>query len=208
MDPQGEGGTRDRYDLPEWETTSRHRGEKPPARTFTPWGRSKARIAASFNFLMPPKRRYCGLSKKTTYIILFIVLLAIIALIIGLAVGLSNRSRYATPQERVFDAVRGVDRILRSHHQTLPLGSQTYTGDLTYYSPGLGACGITSSDNDNIVSISHTVFDAASKGSNPNANPLCKHKIRALREGSSVDLTVVDRCDMHTSVPCSELANC
>jgi len=157
---------------------------------------------------MPPQRRYCGLSKKSTCIILFIVFLTIIALIIGLAVGLSNRSKYVTPQIRIFIAVKGVDRTLRSHHQTLPLGSQAYTGDLTYYSPGLGACGITSSDNDNIVSISHTIFDAASKGSDPNANPLCKHKIRAVREGSSVDLTVVDRCDIHTSVPCSELINC
>ena len=50
------------------------------------------------------------------------------------------------------------------------------------------------SDSDIIVSISHFVFDAVSKGSNPNANPLCGHKIRAVRDGNSVDLTVVDRC--------------
>ena len=81
-----------------------------------------------------------------------------------------------------------------SHHQHLPLGSQSYTGDLTYYGPGLGACGITSSDTDHIVSISHFTFDAVSKGSNPNANPLCGHKLRAVRNGDSIDLTVVDRC--------------
>ncbi len=69
-----------------------------------------------------------------------------------------------------------------------------YTGDLTYYGPGLGACGVTSSDSDNIVSISHIVFDAASTGSDPNANPLCRHKLRAVRDGNSIDLTVVDRC--------------
>ena len=83
---------------------------------------------------------------------------------------------------------------LLSHHQNLPLGSQGYTGDLTYYGPGLGACGITSSDTDHIVSISHFTFDAVSKGSNPNANPLCGHKLRAVRNGNSIDLTVVDRC--------------
>ena len=74
------------------------------------------------------------------------------------------------------------------------MGSQRYTGDLTYYGTGLGACGITSSDNDDIVSISHFVFDAVSKSTDPNANPLCRHKIRAVREGRSVDLMVVDRC--------------
>ena len=85
-------------------------------------------------------------------------------------------------------------KLLPSHHQHLPLGSQTYTGDLTYYGPGLGACGVTSSDTDHIVSISHFTFDAVSKGSNPNANPLCGHKLRAVRNGDSIDLTVVDRC--------------
>ena len=85
-----------------------------------------------------------------------------------------------------------------SHHQGLPLGSQTHSGDLTYYSPGLGACGVTSSANDDIVSISHIIFDAASSGSDPNANPLCKHKVRALRNGKSLDLTVVDRCNSMT----------
>ncbi|KAH6639992.1 RlpA-like double-psi beta-barrel-protein domain-containing protein-containing protein, partial [Truncatella angustata] len=78
----------------------------------------------------------------------------------------------------------------------------TFTGDLTYYAPGLGACGVTSSSEDDIVSVSHIVFDAASTGSNPNANPLCGRKIRIQRDGSegkkransSVDVTVVDRC--------------
>lgn len=67
-------------------------------------------------------------------------------------------------------------------------------GDLTYYGTGLGACGVTPSDSDNIVSISHYVFDAAMTGSDPNSNPLCGHKLRAVREGKGVDLTVVDRC--------------
>ena len=45
-----------------------------------------------------------------------------------------------------------------------------------------------------IVSVSHFIFDKVSKGSNPNANPLCKHQLRATRNGNNVDLTVVDRC--------------
>lgn len=119
-------------------------------------------------------QRWKLLSRK--YQILIILgLLAILALVIGLAAGLSTRSRT----------------------QNLPLPSGRggpYTGDLTYYAPGLGACGITSSNNDKIVAVSHLVFDAVSAGSNPNNNPLCGKKIRARRNNRSVDLTVVDRC--------------
>jgi hypothetical protein len=52
-----------------------------------------------------------------------------------------------------------------------------------------------------IVAISHYVFDAASKSSDPNQNPLCGLMIRASRFDEqvnaqrSVDLKVVDRCE-------------
>ncbi|KAJ9602384.1 hypothetical protein H2200_013239 [Cladophialophora chaetospira] len=118
--------------------------------------------------------RWRYLSRKAKIIIL-VILFAVIVLIIGLAAGLSTRK----------------------HTQNLPLPSGNggpYTGDLTYYAPGLGACGVTSHDSDKIVAISHLVFDAVSEGSNPNANPLCGKKIRARKNNKSVDLTVVDRC--------------
>lgn len=118
--------------------------------------------------------RWKVLSKRTRVIIIAFVI-ALVVLIIGLAAGLSTRH----------------------HTENLPLPSGhggPYTGDLTYYAPGLGACGVTSTDSDKIVAISHTVFDAVSTGSNPNANPLCGKKIRARRDNKSVDLTVVDRC--------------
>jgi len=119
-------------------------------------------------------QRWKGLSKRNRIIIISAVL-ALIILIIGLAAGLSTR--------------KGT--------QNLPLPSGRggpYTGDLTYYDPGLGACGVTSSNSDKIVAVSHLVYDAVSTGSNPNANPLCGKKIRARRDNKSVDLTVVDRC--------------
>lgn len=90
--------------------------------------------------------------------------------------------------------------LRRTRALPLPNGAETYTGDLTYYGPGLGACGVTSTDNDAIVSISHYTFDAVQTGSDPNQNPLCRRKIRATRvnektgKSVSVDLTVVDRC--------------
>lgn len=45
-----------------------------------------------------------------------------------------------------------------------------------------------------ICAVSHILYDAASKGSNPNANPLCGLKIRLRRNGKSVDVKIVDRC--------------
>lgn len=69
-----------------------------------------------------------------------------------------------------------------------------YEGDLTYYNPALGACGYDNSDSDLICAVSHVLFDAASTGSNPNANPLCGMKLRLRRDGKSVDVKVVDRC--------------
>ena len=108
-------------------------------------------------------------------------LLALLALILGLSIGLSVGGHQA---------------------QNLPLPSNhggPYSGDLTYYGPGLGACGVTSTSSEMIVSIAHSLFDAAQTGSDPNSNPLCGRKIRAKRYKEnvgerSIDLTVVDRC--------------
>lgn len=118
--------------------------------------------------------RWNTLSRRTR-ILIIVTLICVIALIIGLSAGLSSRSRT----------------------QNLPLPSShggPYNGDLTYYDPALGACGLTNSGSDAIVAVSHIIFDAVSVGSNPNANPLCGKKIRARRDNKSIDLTVVDRC--------------
>ncbi|RMY83495.1 hypothetical protein D0862_11681 [Hortaea werneckii] len=86
--------------------------------------------------------------------------------------------------------------------------------------PGLGACGVTSTEDDFIVALSHILFDAAGSstdaGGNSNENPLCGRMLRATRyneEASaqrSVDLRVVDRCtgcevdDLDTSLKAFE----
>ncbi|PLB49061.1 hypothetical protein P170DRAFT_383648 [Aspergillus steynii IBT 23096] len=123
-------------------------------------------------------QRWSALSqRKRTFIFIAVFgSLALIALIIGLAVGLTRRG---------------------SGHANLPLPTShggPYKGDLTYYDPALGSCGITSSSSDLICAVSHKLFDAASTGSNPNANPLCGLKLRVKRGESSVDVMVVDRC--------------
>jgi hypothetical protein len=154
-------------------------GALEAARTATVKRKPVATTTAPTSYSKPIYRRtlldrWRAFSRRTKIIILS-ALLALLILLIGLAAGLST------------------------HHssQNLPLpggNGGPFTGDLTYYAPGLGACGVTSTDSDKIVAISHIVFDAASTGSDPNANPLCGKKIRARRNDKSVDLTVVDRC--------------
>ncbi|KAH7072523.1 RlpA-like double-psi beta-barrel-protein domain-containing protein-containing protein [Paraphoma chrysanthemicola] len=134
-----------------------------------------------FDRILPPHRRYFGRSRRTLLIAILITFLCLLALIIGLAVGLSAKKK--GPQ-----------------NLPLPNGAETYTGELTYYNPGLGACGIDSTDNDAVVAVSHYTFDAVQTGSDPNQNPLCHRKIRATRvnektgKSVSIDVTVIDRC--------------
>ncbi|KAF2623665.1 hypothetical protein BU25DRAFT_375352 [Macroventuria anomochaeta] len=137
-------------------------------------------LSDRFDRILPPHKQYVGRSRRTFLVALLVAFVCLLALIIGLAVGLSKKSKT----------------------QNLPLPDNTdhHTGDLTYYGPGLGACGIESGDDDAIVSVSHYVFDAAQTGSDPNQNPLCGRKIRATRVDErigkqvSIDVKVVDRC--------------
>ena len=59
------------------------------------------------------------------------------------------------------------------------------SGDVTYYTPGLGACGHNNNENDLIVAVSHILFDAEKP---------CGRRMRVTSDKSSVDVTVVDRC--------------
>ncbi len=125
-------------------------------------------------YLYNAKKKYSLMSKRTKLVI-GVAITCLIMIIIGLAAGLSSHNKV----------------------QNLPLPSNNggpYQGQLTYYATGLGACGIDSKNGDSIVSVSHLLFDAVSKGSDPNQNPLCGKMIRAKRSKGSVDLKVVDRC--------------
>ncbi|KAI8634836.1 RlpA-like double-psi beta-barrel-protein domain-containing protein-containing protein [Xylariaceae sp. FL1651] len=69
------------------------------------------------------------------------------------------------------------------------------TGDLTYYTPGLGACGVTNTEDDAIVALSWQLFDQYTPASgNPNLNTLCGRQIQITRNGASAVVTVADRC--------------
>lgn len=126
------------------------------------------------NLLTSLRTRWTLLQKRMRVIIIGAVIIVLV-LIIGLSAGLASRSRISN----------------------LPLPNShggPYSGDLTYYDPALGACGLTNDGGDSIAAVSYIIFDAVSVGSNPNANPLCGKKLRARRDGKSIDLTVVDRC--------------
>jgi hypothetical protein len=180
-------------DAPDWELPEQSTS-KPTRPRF---GRRAVGWAISdrFDRILPPHKRYLGGSRRTLLIFIVALLLFILALVIGLSVGLTKKSKYALWRTHCLRLA-----IDSSRHRNLPLpdGAKTFNGDLTYYEPGLGACGITSTSEENIVSISHFTFDAVQTGSDPNQNPLCGRKVRAQRvyngETVSVDMTVVDRC--------------
>ncbi|KAL9588507.1 MAG: hypothetical protein Q9203_002692 [Teloschistes exilis] len=52
----------------------------------------------------------------------------------------------------------------------LPAITSAYSGDMTYYTPGLGSCGITNNSNDLVVALSIPMMG---NGANPNNNPKC-----------------------------------
>ncbi|KAL7929686.1 expansin-like protein [Trichoderma chlorosporum] len=64
--------------------------------------------------------------------------------------------------------------------------ASTYSGSLTWYNPGLGACGWTNNDNNPVVAVSRYIYDSES---------VCDRKIRVTYKGQSEVLTVVDRCE-------------
>lgn len=69
------------------------------------------------------------------------------------------------------------------------LSSGPFQGDITFFNPGLGACGWTDNDDSMIVAISHIKM-----GSQSNGNPLCGKTVRIQAEGKSVDVKVTDKC--------------
>jgi len=129
--------------------------------------------------LLPPQRKYVGLSRKRFLLFIVLPLLVLLLLVLPIALGVA----------------------LGGKNKAKPLPIDTggiWSGDLTYYAPGLGACGWTSGADDRIVAVSHLLFDAFQKDvTNTNQNPLCGKRIRVKRDfggEKSVDVVVSDRC--------------
>ncbi|GAP91792.1 putative riboflavin-aldehyde forming enzyme protein [Rosellinia necatrix] len=60
--------------------------------------------------------------------------------------------------------------------------AMAYAGDMTWYKPGLGSCGWTNSNNDNVVALS------------PSQSGNCGKSVRINYQGKSVTAKVVDKC--------------
>ncbi|KAH9930556.1 RlpA-like double-psi beta-barrel-protein domain-containing protein-containing protein [Amylocystis lapponica] len=74
--------------------------------------------------------------------------------------------------------------------------AQTNTGEATYYYPGLGACGITNTQDQYVVAVSVDFYnDYPGATSNPNDNPICQHSLTANYNGNSVTVAIVDQCE-------------
>jgi len=74
-------------------------------------------------------------------------------------------------------------------------GGDTYTGDLTYYDAGLGACGGTNTNSDMIAAVGWQFFDSFGGGyTNPNNAPICNKPVVITYGGKSITVTIVDRC--------------
>jgi hypothetical protein len=69
----------------------------------------------------------------------------------------------------------------------------TFTGDMTYYdvSVGLGSCGVSGTNSQDLVAINH--IDMAN-GANPNSNPHCGKQINIYYNGNMHTATVFDTC--------------
>ncbi|KAK6073472.1 Allergen Asp f 7-like protein [Seiridium cupressi] len=59
------------------------------------------------------------------------------------------------------------------------------SGDMTYYAPGLGACGIVNNESDAVVALSYLQYS----GADP-----CGRTIDITLNGKTVSVTVVDKC--------------
>ncbi|KAF9650508.1 expansin family protein [Thelephora ganbajun] len=67
----------------------------------------------------------------------------------------------------------------------------------TFYATGLGACGITNNDGQDIAAVSHSFFDSfpGYDGVNPNNNPMCSKTAEVTYNGITIHVKLTDRCE-------------
>jgi len=63
-------------------------------------------------------------------------------------------------------------------------GGEEFEGEATFYAPGLGSCGIDSTDADFVAALSKVLFDATG-ATNSNNNPYCGRKALVKAAGGS-----------------------
>lgn len=76
-------------EVPEWEHTAAANSHDGHSRLRA----TRASFESKIDSILPPHRRYLGLTRKAFLWIVLVVCLVLVALIIGLAAGLSQQSR-------------------------------------------------------------------------------------------------------------------
>ncbi|KAI1270354.1 RlpA-like double-psi beta-barrel-protein domain-containing protein-containing protein [Xylariaceae sp. FL1019] len=80
-------------------------------------------------------------------------------------------------------ALAAVGSALAAPTFTSSIANRSYTGDITYYEPGLGACGWTNSDSEDVVALSTADYDGN-----------CGKSITITKDGKTASAKVVDKC--------------
>lgn len=101
-----------------------------------------------------------------------------------------SSSYVAPPQSSAASGGSGVAGALAA------LLKETFSGDGTYYAPGLGSCGITNSATDMIAAVSWEFYDSfpGYAGTNPNNNPVCGKTVSVSYGGKTIQVQITDRC--------------
>ena len=81
--------------LPEWEHIAAGKNTENQTAGSTPQGSLGYVLGTKLDRILPPHRKYVGLSRRTFLWTILAVTLALFVLVIGLAVGLSRGSRCA-----------------------------------------------------------------------------------------------------------------
>ncbi|EKM52742.1 uncharacterized protein PHACADRAFT_164667 [Phanerochaete carnosa HHB-10118-sp] len=69
------------------------------------------------------------------------------------------------------------------------------SGDGTFFTPGLGACGYNNNESEHVAAVSHQFFDSFGGGSsNPNDAPICGKMATLHYGGKTTTVQIVDRC--------------
>ncbi|EJT74851.1 hypothetical protein GGTG_08689 [Gaeumannomyces tritici R3-111a-1] len=121
-------------------------------------------------------------------------LLGLAALLATTALSAPIDRRSTTQQNPVVPDIGSSSTTAMAHRRSP--ASPHPNAELTHYTPGLGACGITSGPGELVAAMPHALFDAKTPAGNPNKNPLCGRKLRVRGPDGKreVVVTVADRC--------------
>ncbi|KAJ1862091.1 hypothetical protein LPJ78_004933 [Coemansia sp. RSA 989] len=119
--------------------------------------------------------------------------------VVGAAPGPSGSSEEAaqTPQDQPTESTPQESQTIAESSASADGGSSqgssgdTYTGDGTYYTPGLGSCGKTNTESDLIAAINAPQYGA---NANPNQAGVCGKCAQVKGPKGEVKVTITDRC--------------